>query len=247
MHIKQPKAVVLMSGGMDSATALWLTSRTRQVYPLAFDYGQRHAVELDYAMKLCVALSKAVGESIPLNIVPIPVFAKLAPNSSQTGGMDVPEGHYADETMRATVVPNRNMVMLSIAVAYAIGIGAGEVVAGMHAGDHPVYPDCRPEFVDAFNACVSVGNYDRPILNAPFIRRDKADIVKMGAPLLVPYELTWSCYKGGAVHCGKCGTCVERREAFQLAGVPDPTTYEGDVTTPLQPNPLSPEGQHPTA
>jgi 7-cyano-7-deazaguanine synthase len=143
----------------------------------------------------------------------------------------VPDGHYAEDTMKATVVPNRNMMMLSIAGAVAIAEEAEFVATGTHAGDHFIYPDCRPEFIAAASAALLVGNtgFSSPGFRgivAPFIHSTKADICATGDVLGVPWDATWSCYKGGAIHCGRCGTCVERAEAFDLAGVDDPTEYE---------------------
>ncbi|HEY0409758.1 MAG TPA: 7-cyano-7-deazaguanine synthase, partial [Candidatus Dormibacteraeota bacterium] len=143
--------------------------------------------------------------------------------------VEVPDGHYADETMRITVVPNRNAVMLAIAHAVAVAEGVPTVAAAFHAGDHPVYPDCRPAFVDAFRRMQTLateGFGPRDMLVTPFLHLDKAAIVRAGHRLGVPFERTWSCYRGGDRHCGRCGTCVERREAFTLAGVADPTAYE---------------------
>lgn len=138
----------------------------------------------------------------------------------------VPEGHYEDESMKSTVVPNRNMILLSIATAGSIASGLEGVAYAAHAGDHAIYPDCRPAFADAMNEAIKLCDYTSQRLVRPFVSLTKADIVKAGAALGVPFERTWSCYNGGATHCGKCGTCVERIEAFKLAGVSDPTDYQ---------------------
>lgn len=143
-------------------------------------------------------------------------------------GGDIPEGHYADPSMALTVVPFRNGIMLSLAAGYAESIGAEEVIIGNHAGDHPIYPDCRIEFIEAMNQATRAGTYLGVRITSPFVLVSKAYIVHLGHQLGVPMELTYSCYKGGEAHCGKCGTCVERREAFALAGVADPTHYEGE-------------------
>jgi 7-cyano-7-deazaguanine synthase len=144
-------------------------------------------------------------------------------------GVDVPYGHYAAENMAVTVVPNRNAIMLSIAYGVAVARSASLVACAVHAGDHYVYPDCRPEFIDAFDRMqrLAVEGFGDPNLSlyAPFMRKTKAEIVELGTALGVPYEETWSCYEGGKFHCGLCGTCTERKEAFQLVGVPDPTEY----------------------
>lgn len=219
------KAVVVLSGGMDSATALYKAiDEGFEVSAISFNYGQRHLKELDYAIQLC----EKVG--VNHSIVDLTSITRLISNSALTGDIEVPEGHYAQENMKLTVVPNRNMIMYAIAVGYAINSEAGVVFVGVHAGDHPIYPDCRPEFIRALDLASYLGNFGFFVGNfqlvAPFINLTKADIVKLGNRLGVPYDLTWSCYKGGEKHCGKCGTCQERRESFILAGIADPTEYE---------------------
>jgi 7-cyano-7-deazaguanine synthase len=217
------KAVVIVSGGMDSSTLLYYvmkTLRKQVVATLSFYYGQTHARELDSA-KLISAKLKIPNIVIDLSLIMRDFKSAL------TGKSDVPEGHYAQDNMKQTVVPNRNSIMLSIAVGYAISNGANEVYFGPHAGDHAIYPDCRREFVSAFNSAMVIGNEWTPIsVNAPFLFMTKGDIVKLGYSLGVPYKLTWTCYKGGDKACGKCGTCVERLEAFDFAGVKDPIEYE---------------------
>ncbi len=148
--------------------------------------------------------------------------------------MEVPDGHYTDWSMRMTVVPHRNAIMLDVAVAQTVAVQAGAVAFGAHAGDHPIYPDCRPAFLDAYRRMVLLANEGFLVpqftVLAPFIGLSKVDVVRIGADLGVPFADTWSCYKGGELHCGTCGTCVERREAFQVAGVTDPTDYaDGEV------------------
>lgn len=220
------KAVVLLSGGMDSTTALAdCRRRGYQCHALGFDYGQRHRKELDHAETV------ASYYRVPFKTVDISDVVDLLRGSALTSEeIDVPTGHYTAENMRATVVPNRNAILLAIAYGYAVSIGATEVVAGMHAGDHPIYPDCRPQFVDLFSRTMSVANegYASPSLrlNTPFLSLTKDQIASLGGKLGVPFELTWSCYRGQALHCGHCGTCVERKEAFELCGLVDPTEYE---------------------
>ena len=213
--------VMLYSGGLDSTVLLYrLRKQGGGVKPLLFNYGQRHAKELSMAEDRCVDLG------VPYEYVELSGINHLIAKGSQAGYEPVPEGHYADESMKTTVVPNRNMIMLSIAVGHAITIGARNVHFAVHAGDHAIYPDCRPDFLYAMNRAVLIGNEWTPIqVYAPFINLSKADIVKQGAELGVPFERTWSCYKGEALHCGRCGTCVERREAFAIADVEDPTIY----------------------
>lgn len=219
------KAIAIVSGGLDSVTlAYLLKSQGHDLTLLSFDYGQRHKKELDYA-KLCAEDLGAKHSIIDLSSI-----THLLSGSSLTDDIPVPDGHYAAASMASTVVPNRNAIMLSIAWAAAVSSGAEIVATGVHAGDHFVYPDCRPEFINAFDTMgkLATDGYATNGLHlyAPFVNMNKADIVSLGASLFVPYYNTWSCYKGSAAHCGKCGTCVERKEAFQLAGVIDPTIYE---------------------
>ena len=209
---------------MDSVTlAYLLAGQGHTLHLLSFDYGQRHVKELEYARR-CAADIGADHTVIDLSTI-----TPLLRGSALTDNIDVPEGHYAAPNMRLTVVPNRNAIMLAIAYAVAVAEGAGIVATGVHAGDHPIYPDCRPEFVEAFDRMerfATDGHAAEGLhLYAPFVHMSKAEIVALGAALFVPYADTWSCYKGGIAHCGVCGTCVERREAFQLAGVADPTKY----------------------
>lgn len=215
------KTVCLLSGGMDSTTLLyWLRAHMHEVLPLSIWYGQRHACESQSAQRVC----DAVG--IPLKEVRIDIGHLLRGSSQTDPEVPVPEGSYAEENMKLTVVPNRNMVLLSVAAAYAIAQGAERVAYAAHAGDHAIYPDCRPEFVAAVRGALSLCDWHPVELYAPLMDKTKADIARIGADLGVPFELTWTCYKGGGkAHCGKCGSCTERREAFQLAGVPDPTEY----------------------
>jgi 7-cyano-7-deazaguanine synthase len=191
---------------------------------LSFDYGQRHRVELDYASNTARVLAAEH------QVVDLSGLARLLSGSALTSTtVDVPDGHYSHVSMRATVVPNRNAIMLAVAVGKAVAVGADAVVFGAHAGDHPIYPDCRLAFVEAFEHMSVVANdgFAHPDLRvlAPFITLSKADIAVIGARMNVPFGETWSCYKGGAAHCGTCGTCMERREALDLAGVADPTVY----------------------
>ncbi len=200
-----------------------LDSEGYGLHLLAVDYGQRHRKELSYA-KRC---AERLGASF--DVADISGVGRLLSGSALTDDVEVPHGHYAEETMAATVVPNRNAIMLSIAYGVAVARGAKVVAAAVHAGDHYVYPDCRPGFIEAFDAMQkrAVEGFGDPELHlyAPFIRKTKAQIAEVGASLGVPFGDTWSCYKGGEVHCGLCGTCTERKEAFELAGVADPTAY----------------------
>jgi 7-cyano-7-deazaguanine synthase len=205
------KTLVLLSGGMDSVTALhWAQSEHEVVGAVSFDYGAKHNHrEIPLAAWHC-------GQS------------SLHHDVIESGG-EVPEGHYADENMKKTVVPFRNGIMLAIACGIAESRGAEGLVIAAHAGDHAIYPDCRESFMQSMASAMREGTYAKVELLRPFIHLDKAGIAKLGASLQVDYGKTWSCYKGGELHCGKCGTCVERIEAFALAGLDDPTVYDADA------------------
>lgn len=218
--------VATVSGGLDSVTlAHGLAADGHDLVCLSFDYGQRHAKEVGFARD-CAARLGAEHHVVDLRSV----GALLAGSALTDATVAVPEGHYTDDSMAVTVVPNRNAIMLAVAVGVATARGASAVATAVHAGDHAVYPDCRPAFIEAAEHEARIANEgflaaDFRVL-APFLEASKADIVRRGAPLGVPFAETWSCYVGGEHHCGRCGTCVERREAFQLAGVHDPTVYE---------------------
>lgn len=220
-------AVAIVSGGMDSVTLAYkLHEEGWDLTLLSVDYGQRHVREID-----CAHLAaRSLGAQH--HVADLRSVTKLLSGSALTDpSVAVPDGHYEDETMRATVVPNRNAMLLDLATAVAVAQGAEAVATGVHAGDHAVYPDCRPEFIAAYETMARIANEGFAVKGfavlAPFVYRTKADIAAEGEKLGVPWADTWSCYKGGAVHCGTCGTCVERIEAFQLAGVSDPTVYQG--------------------
>jgi 7-cyano-7-deazaguanine synthase len=225
--------VIVLSGGLDSTTMGYLLRA--QGYSLAaisFDYGQRHRKELEFAERI----SADLGASWTLIDLHAAGLTQVLGGSALTDDtVAVPDGHYADESMRITVVPNRNAIMLSIACALAVTREAEAVAFGAHTGDHFIYPDCRPEFVRAFATMVNLAVEGLATIDivTPFLSMTKADIVTLGNELHVPFERTWSCYKGGAVHCGTCGTCYERREAFALAHVVDPTLYESGAS-PMQ-------------
>jgi len=223
--MKAHRSVVVVSGGLDSVTLGY--SMQREYGPslwLSFDYGQRHRKELDHAE----FAAHEVGAD--WRLVDLTTVGALLGADALTGhanGVAVPYGHYAHESMRITVVPNRNAIMLTVAYGVASAAGAEVVAIGIHGGDHYVYPDCRPAFVDALVAleAQSLIGLHTPRLHTPFLHLTKADIVALGDHLGVPFAHTWSCYEGEQLHCGKCGTCVERREAFMLAGVVDRTLY----------------------
>lgn len=216
------KAIVTVSGGLDSVTLAYLLhSQGYDLHLLSFDYGQRHRKELDYAAKCAQQLNARH------DVVDLAGVGRFLSGSALTDAIDVPDGHYAEESMRLTVVPNRNAILLSVAFGVAVAEGASRVAFAVHSGDHFIYPDCRPEFVRAFGEMERLANegFADVQLDGPFLHKTKAEIVQLGATLGVPFHETWSCYKGGAMHCGTCGTCVEREEAFRLAGVIDPTVY----------------------
>jgi 7-cyano-7-deazaguanine synthase len=219
------RAVLIASGGMDSATLAWhYKNRGFDLILIGFDYGQRHRKELQ-ALK---TIAETLGAEH--RIIALPLRDALHGSALTSDDVDVPDGHYAEETMKATVVPNRNAIMLSIATGIAVAEGAQIVATGVHAGDHFIYPDCRPAFFEPFAEAMRAANNGFSVdgfrLEAPFIGWMKCDIAAHGASLGVDYAMTWSCYKGGEIHCGRCGTCVERIEAFLDAGVEDPTPYE---------------------
>ncbi len=219
------RTVILCSGGIDSVTLAYKVAQERElVRLLTFDYGQRHAKEVEFAARTAQRLGARH------DVVDIRSLAQFLSSSSLIAGAAdaIPDGHYAQETMKSTIVPNRNAIMLTIAFGIANGMQADAVGIAVHSGDHFIYPDCRPAFVDAFRAMQekALEGMGEVALFAPFVQTTKAGIVTEAAKLGVPFAETWSCYKGGTQHCGRCGTCVERAEAFHLAGIPDPTVYE---------------------
>jgi len=216
------KALVLFSGGLDSTVlATQLKVDGAETRLLSIDYGQRHARELKRAEQIAQALE------LPQQVLRLPDLGPLLGGSSLTDDkVELPEGHYAEESMKATVVPNRNMILLALAGGHALSIGFDTIAYAAHAGDHTIYPDCRPEFADAMETALGLADWEKLSLHRPFVHLSKTDLVKKGAELGAPLHLTWSCYAGREIHCGKCGTCVERKEAFALAKIADPTEYE---------------------
>lgn len=217
------KTIVICSGGLDSVSLAHMVAAKRKLTGLvSFDYGQRHRKELDYAA-LC-----AKRLDVRHDIIDMRGIGAALTGSALTDDVDVPDGHYAEETMRVTVVPNRNAIMLTVAYGIAAARGDQAVATAVHGGDHFIYPDCRPDFTQAFEFMqyMALDGYADVSLYTPFVHRSKADIVTEGQRHNTPFAETWSCYKGGVHHCGRCGTCVERREAFDLAGVTDPTQYD---------------------
>ncbi len=215
------KAVIILSGGLDSTTLLYdLYAQAKDVHAITFNYGQRHDKEIEMARKTC----EKVG--VEHTIVNLSNLGDILGNNALTGEIEMPEGHYKDESMKLTVVPNRNMIMLSIAIGYAINIGSNHVYYGAHAGDHAIYPDCRPKFVQAIQNVAELCHYDPVYVHAPYLYMGKDKIVARGLSLGVDFATTWTCYRGAKLACGKCGSCTERLEAFKLNDVEDPIEYE---------------------
>lgn len=213
-------SVIIVSGGMDSITLLY-DYKDRIALAISFDYGSNHnAKEIPFAKLHCERLG------IKHITIKLDFMTKYFESSLLEGADAIPEGHYADENMKSTVVPFRNGIMLSIAVGMAESNGLQHVMMANHGGDHAIYPDCRPEFVNSFSDAAKAGTYNNVTLLAPYTNITKADIARRGKDLGIDYTETWSCYKGEEVHCGKCGTCVERKEALALAGIEDHTVYK---------------------
>ncbi len=215
------KVCVLLSGGMDSVTVLYEALRTHEVVAcLSFDYGAKHnAREIPFA-QLHAARNCIVHHTVSLDFIDQLFKSDLL----KSGGL-IPDGHYAEASMKQTVVPFRNGIMLAIAAGYAESIDAEAIIIAAHSGDHAIYPDCREPFMQAMADSIDHGTYANIKLLRPFITMDKAGIARHGFELGLDFAETWSCYKGEEIHCGTCGTCVERREAFLLAGLTDPTIY----------------------
>jgi 7-cyano-7-deazaguanine synthase len=215
------KVVVLCSGGMDSVTALyWARAHHAVAAVLSFDYGSKHNHR-----EIPCAVEHAGKIGAPHRTIPLDFIGKYFSSDLLQSGGAVPEGHYAAANMKQTVVPFRNGIMLAAAAGFAESTGAGGLVIAAHTGDHTIYPDCREDFMRAMGDAMRAGTYAGIQLLRPFIALTKGGIAAEGARLGVDFARTYSCYKGGAVHCGKCGTCVERREAFLEAGLTDPTEY----------------------
>ena len=225
--------VVLISGGMDSVAALYEAHQKYAVVgAVSFNYGSKHNhKEIPFAAWHCQKLE------IPHRTIRLEFVDQLFKSDLLQSGGAIPDGHYEEQTMKQTVVPFRNGIMLSIAGGYAESIEANGLVIAAHSGDHAIYPDCREDFMKAMGDAIRLGTYAAVEILRPFIHNTKAEIARRGHELGVDFAQTWSCYKSGDIHCGTCGTCVERREAFQLAGLPDPTIYA--VTSPLPPKPLA--------
>ena len=213
-------ALLVLSGGMDSTTLLY--ERASEIaLAVSFDYGSNHnGREIPFAKFHCEKLG------IEHLTIPLKFMHDYFKSSLLSGADAIPEGNYADENMKSTVVPFRNGIMLSVAAGLAESRGLSKVMMANHFGDHDIYPDCRKEFVDAMSQAMAAGTYANITIDAPYTLISKADIARKGKSLGVDYGQTWSCYKGGEVHCGKCATCLERKAALAEAGIEDTTEYE---------------------
>ncbi|WP_207916198.1 MULTISPECIES: 7-cyano-7-deazaguanine synthase QueC [Gammaproteobacteria] len=213
--------VVIYSGGMDSFTVLHKAIQSgKNVHALSFNYGQRHKRELVAAAAVCEQYN------IPHKVVDISAINSLLAGSSLTDDIDVPDAEYAEENMKNTVVPNRNMILLSLAIGYAVSLDAQEVWYGAHSGDHAIYPDCRPEFVKAMNDVSQIANYEPVDIVSPYLTNSKAEILADGLNMNLDYSNTWTCYNGREKACGRCSACRERLQAFELNNIQDPLAYE---------------------
>jgi len=216
---------------MDSVAALYHASSEHEVVgTLSFDYGSKHNHK-----EIPFAKYHAKKLSVPHRVITLDFINELFASDLLQSGGDIPEGHYEESNMKSTVVPFRNGIMLSIAGGYAESCEAEGLVIAAHSGDHAVYPDCREDFMEAMSDAIRLGTYAKVEVIRPFIAMRKEDIAVRGQELGVDFSQTWSCYKGQDIHCGKCGTCVERREAFQIAGIPDPTVYKETGPLPGKP------------
>lgn len=215
-------AVIILSGGIDSTTLLYdISGQGYEAYALSVNYNQKHLRELDFATATCRKLN------IPHKIIDISKIGRelLYKSALTSAEIDIPENCYCKENMKLTIVPNRNMILLSLAIGYAISLGAEDVFYGAHAGDHAVYPDCRKDFVDAMRVAAGLADWTNIKLHAPYLKLDKEGILRRGTELGVDYSLTWTCYKGLDAACGGCGACTERLKAFDKIGAKDPIEY----------------------
>lgn len=218
--LNMKNSAIIVSGGMDSITLLY-DNKDEIALGISFDYGSNHnAREIPFAKMHCERLGI---KHITINLDFMHQYFK---SSLLDGAEAIPEGHYTDDNMKSTVVPFRNGIMLAIAIGIAESNNLDQVFIANHGGDHTIYPDCRPEFINAIDAAATAGTYNNVKVIAPYTKITKSDIARIGKRLGIDYAETWSCYKGGEVHCGKCGTCVERKEALAEAGIEDKTIYE---------------------
>jgi len=217
--------VLALSGGLDSTTlCATLLSARYDVRPIIFEYNSKHN---PYEVRAALDICKHYDLS-PRIINTREIFMHFESDLLETGG-EIPEGHYNDENMKRTVVPGRNMIFASILTGYALSVNAGRVALGVHQGDHHIYPDCRPPFIESLGETIYRISEGRCGLMTPFLEMAKDQIVGLGNDLDVPFKLTRTCYKDQLIPCGKCGSCVERLEAFEMCYLEDPVTYEGEV------------------
>lgn len=220
--------VLILSGGMDSATLLFdLLHQGHRVRTLSVDYGQRHRRELGAAVEVAAEAGRRTQrfqEHLHLDLHHLRNLFEGS-GSSQVDDTPVPHGHYEEQSMKQTVVPNRNMILLAVAAARALSTGARHIAYAAHAGDHAIYPDCRPEFVDAMQGALALADWNRVEILRPYLGMTKGDIVRVGMTLDVPYIKTYTCYEGQQLSCGQCGSCQERLEAFAANGIIDPIPY----------------------
>ena len=216
------KTILLLSGGMDSTVALWhtLAQGHEVVACLGIDYSSKHN-----AKELPMARWQAEKAGVPFQIADLTFMNNLFQSDLLKSGGEIPEGHYEEENMKSTVVPFRHGILLSVAAGFAESVGAEGLVIAAHSGDHTIYPDCREDFLAPMSQAISAGTYADVQVLRPFVNVRKEDIATIGHELGVDFTHTWSCYKGLDLHCGKCGTCVERKEAFEMAKLIDPTVY----------------------
>lgn len=224
---QEPKTLYVLSGGLDSTVALAVAmthlaeDEKHRIETITFNYGSKHNDRENAAAK---QIADHFG--VKNTLVRLPFVNELFKSDLLKSGGEIPEGHYADPSMKRTVVPFRNGIMLAIAAGFAESIGAKMIVLGNHAGDHAIYPDCREEFTKPMSEAITKGTYAEITISRPFEKSTKTDIAKFGSEVGAPMHLTYSCYKGGEKHCGLCGTCYERKEAFRDAQVIDLTSYE---------------------
>ncbi len=219
--MRDKSAVCIYSGGMDSFTLVNDLHQSGELYAaLSFNYGQRHVKELDYAIQY------AAKAGIEHHVIDLHGLKPVLGGSALTTEMAVPEGHYQEESMKLTVVPNRNAIMLSVAIAFAVSHKLDTVYFGAHAGDHAIYPDCRDEFVQAMDTVGRLANWHPVSVQAPYQWMNKAQILSVGYDLGLNYAESWTCYAGREKACGKCGSCQERLEGFAMIGKVDPLEYE---------------------
>jgi 7-cyano-7-deazaguanine synthase len=226
------KVVVLLSGGMDSVSALYHAEKEHEIVgALSFDYGSKHnPLEIPFAVRHANRLG------VSHHTIRLDFINQLFQSDLLKSGGAIPDGHYEEANMKQTVVPFRNGIMLAVAAGFAESVGASALVIAAHSGDHAIYADCREDFMQSISDSIRLGTYAEIQVLRPFIHLTKAQIAARGHSLGVDFAQTWSCYKGGEIHCGTCGTCVERREAFMLTGISDPTDYASLAPLPEKPS-----------